>query len=252
MAAFTKPINAIHKTEKLACWSIVLFLVLDNLGVDVTALVASLGAVAVAVAVAVALAVQNIPGDLFASFSIVFDKPFVVGDFLIIDKYLGSVGRVGLKNTSLRSLTGEQLVFSNSDLLASRIQNYGKMKERRVAFTIGVTYDTPRAELEQIPTMLKTVIENQQQIRFDRPHSKSYGDFSLVFEIVYYVSSPDYKVYMDIQQAINPGSHEQIEVKASNLPIQPKHCFSNNRLNNVLYWNILDSLCQQRLRKEYN
>jgi len=198
---------AVSIVARIASWSIVLLLVLDNLGVNVTALVASLGVGGVAVA----LAVQNILGDLFASFSIVFDKPFGVGDFLIIDKYLGSVERVGLKTTRLRSLTGEQLVFSNSDLLASRIQNYGRMEERRVDFSIGVTYDTPRSELKRIPQMLQGVIDNQQQTRFDRAHFKSYGDFSLVFEIVYYVISPDYNLYMDIQESINLGIHEQFE-----------------------------------------
>lgn len=127
---------AIGIVGRIVIWSVVLLLILDNLGVNVTALVASLGVGGVAVA----LAVQNILGDLFASFSIIFDKPFVVGDFLAIDKYVGSVEHVGLKTTRLRSLTGEQLVFSNSDLLGSRIQNYGRMKERRVAFEIGVTY----------------------------------------------------------------------------------------------------------------
>lgn len=198
---------AIGIVARLVSWSIVVLPVLDNLGVDVTALVASLGVGGVAVA----LAVQNILGDLFASFSIVFDKPFVVGDFLKIDKHLGSVERVGLKTTRLRSLTGEQLVISNSDLLGSRIQNFGKMKERRVAFNIGVTYETSRKQLECIPPMIEAIIKNQRNTRFDRAHFKAYGDFSLEFEIVYYVSTPDYNVYMDIQQSINLEIHEQFE-----------------------------------------
>jgi small-conductance mechanosensitive channel len=198
---------AIGIVARIVLWSVVLLLVLDNVGVDVTALVASLGVGGVAVA----LAVQNILGDLFASFSILFDKPFVVGDFLAIDKYVGSVEHVGLKTTRLRSLTGEQLIFSNSDLLGSRIQNYGRMRERRVAFNIGVTYQTPRDKLERIPQLLRAVVENQQRTRFDRAHFKSYGDFSLIFEIVYYVDTADYNVYMDIHQAVNLGIHEQFE-----------------------------------------
>ncbi len=198
---------AIGIVSRLFIWSVVVLLILDNLGVNVTALVASLGVGGVAVA----LAVQNILGDLFASFSIIFDKPFVVGDFLKIDNYVGSVEHVGLKTTRLRSLTGEQLVFSNSDLLGSRIQNFGRMNERRVAFEIGVTYQTPRAKLERIPEILQRVIENQKQTRFDRSHFRSYADFSLVYESVYYVDVPDYNVYMDIQQAINLGIHEQFE-----------------------------------------
>ncbi len=206
-AAAATGLYVIGIVGRIVIWSIVLLLILDNLGVNVTALVASLGVGGVAVA----LAVQNILGDLFASFSIIFDKPFVVGDFLAVDKYVGSVEHVGLKTTRLRSLTGEQLVFSNSDLLGSRIQNYGRMKERRVAFEIGVTYQTPREKLERIPQMLQEVIEQQSRTRFDRAHFKSYGDYSLVFETVYYVDTPDYNVYMDIHQRVNLGIHEKFE-----------------------------------------
>jgi small-conductance mechanosensitive channel len=198
---------AIGIVGRLILWSVVLLMILDNLGVNVTALIASLGVGGVAVA----LAVQNILGDLFASFSIIFDKPFVVGDFLVIDDYMGSVEHVGLKTTRVRSLTGEQLVFSNSDLLGSRIRNFGRMNERRVAFEIGVTYQTSRDKLKRIPDMLKAAIEKQSQTRFDRAHFKSFGDFSLIFETVYYVGVPDYNVHMDIQQAVNLGIHEAFE-----------------------------------------
>lgn len=198
---------AIGLVARMVIWTLVILLALDNIGVNVTTLVASLGIGGVAVA----LAVQNILGDLFASFSIVFDKPFVVGDFLIIDTHMGVVERVGLKTTRLRSLTGEQLIFSNSDLLNSRVRNYGRMQERRVTFEIGVTYDTPRDKLKQIPDILRNAIEQQPKTRFDRAHFKAYGDFSLIFETVYYVSVPDYNTYMDIQQEVNLGIHEQFE-----------------------------------------
>ena len=180
---------------------------LDNLGYNVTALIAGLGVGGVAVA----LAVQNILGDLFASLSILFDKPFVVGDFLIVDEHMGSVEHVGLKTTRVRSLSGEQLIFSNSDLLKSRLRNYGRMYERRVAFQTGVTYETPREKLKLIPGIMRAAIEAQQKTRFDRSHFAAYGDFSLNFETVYYVLGPDYNLYMDIQQAINLQIHEQFE-----------------------------------------
>jgi len=151
----------------------------------------------------VALAAQNILGDLFASLSIVLDKPFVVGDFLIVGDFLGSVEKVGVKTTRLRSLSGEQLVFSNNDLLGSRIRNYGRMFERRVLFSIGVIYQTPPDKLRLAATILREAVQAQDKVRFDRAHFKSYGDFALSFEVVYYVLSPDYNVYMDIQQAIN-------------------------------------------------
>ncbi|MGD2112952.1 MAG: mechanosensitive ion channel family protein [Gammaproteobacteria bacterium] len=192
-------VNAMGYVGRLILWAVVLLLVLDNLGVDVTALVAGLGVGGIAVA----LAVQNILGDLFASLSIVLDKPFNIGDFLIIDEYMGSVENIGLKTTRIRSLSGEQLVFSNADLLKSRIKNYGRMFERRVVFKVGVTYQTPHDKLQHIPGIIRAAVEAQEPVRFDRSHFQSYGDFALLFETVYYVLKPDYNIYMDIQQAIN-------------------------------------------------
>jgi small-conductance mechanosensitive channel len=200
-------LNLLNFLSRIVIWSLVLLLVLDNLGVNITALVAGMGVGGIAVA----LALQAILGDLFASLSIVLDKPFVVGDFLIIGDLLGTVEYVGLKTTRLRSLSGEQLVFSNSDLLNSRIRNYGRMYERRVLFKIGVTYQTSRENLVKIPMIIRKAIEQQNKTRFDRSHFMEYGDFSLNFESVYYVLGPDYNEYMDIQQAINLNIHEQFE-----------------------------------------
>lgn len=184
---------------QVGVWAIVFLLVLDNLGVNITALVAGLGVGGIAVA----LAAQNIISDLFASLSIVLDRPFVLGDFLAIDDLYGNVEKVGLKTTRVRSLSGEQLVFSNNDLLNSRIRNYGQMVERRIVFTIGVVYQTPHEKLEQIPAIIEDVLIKQELARFDRAHFRQYGAYSLDFEIVYYVESSDYKLYMDIQQAVN-------------------------------------------------
>jgi len=184
---------------RVTIWSFVLLAVLDNLGVNITTMIAGLGVGGIAVA----LAAQNILGDLFASLSIVLDKPFVVGDFLIIGEFLGSVEKVGIKTTRLRSLSGEQLIFSNNDLLSSRIRNYGRMFERRVLFSIGVTYQTPADKLKSIPDLLRAAVESQETVRFDRAHFQKYGDFALIFEVVYYVLSADYNEYMNIQQAVN-------------------------------------------------
>jgi small-conductance mechanosensitive channel len=200
-------LNILNFISKIVLWSLVFLLVLDNLGVNITALVAGMGVGGIAVA----LAVQTILGDLFASLSIVMDKPFVIGDFLIVGDLMGSVEYVGLKTTRLRSLSGEQLVFSNSDLLNSRIRNYGRMFERRVVFNLGVTYQTPRDQLVKIPTIVREAVEQQEKSRFDRSHFKEYGDFALLFESVYYVLGPDYNEYMDIQQAINLHIHECFE-----------------------------------------
>ena len=180
-------------------WIFVLLLGLDQLGFDITALVAGLGVGGIAVA----LATQNILGDLFASLSIVLDKPFVVGDFIVVDNLRGTVERVGIKTTRIRSLDGELLVFANADLLKSRIQNYQRMMERRVLFSVGVTYQTQNEKVGRITQWLREAVEAQPGTRFDRAHFKEYGDSALVFEIVYYVLTRDYNTFMDVQQAIN-------------------------------------------------
>jgi small-conductance mechanosensitive channel len=192
-------VRALGFLGTVALWSVLLLVTLDNLGIDVTALVAGLGVGGIAIA----LAVQNILGDLFASLSIVLDKPFVYGDFIIVDDLLGTVEHIGLKTTRVRALSGEQLVFANSDLLKSRIRNYKRMMERRAVFSLGVTYQTPREALARIPTMVREAVEAQPDTRFDRAHFKEFGGSSLNFEVVYYVLVPDFNIYMDRQQAIN-------------------------------------------------
>jgi small-conductance mechanosensitive channel len=153
--------------------------------------------------VAVALAVQSILGDLFASLSIVIDKPFVIGDFVIVDEYMGTIEHVGLKTTRIRSLGGEQIVFSNSDLLKTRIRNYKRMRERRVLFGFGVLYQTPIDVVEKIPDLMRAIVEARKNVRFERAHFKAFGESSLDFEVVYWMLDPDYNLYMDVQQAIN-------------------------------------------------
>ena len=186
---------------RLGLWVLILLVALDTWGVDITALIAGLGVGGIAVA----LAVQNILGDLFASLSIVLDKPFVIGDFIIVGDLMGTVEHIGLKTTRVRSLSGEQLVFSNNDLLSSRIRNYKRMQERRALFTFGVTYQTPDTDLARIPDVVREVVEAQENTRFDRAHFARYGPSSLEFEVVYYMLVPDYNAYMDTQQAINLG-----------------------------------------------
>lgn len=200
-------VSALAFLGKLVLFAILLLLALDNLGIDVTALIAGLGVGGIAVA----LAVQNILGDLLASLSIVFDKPFVLGDFIIVGDQMGTVEKIGLKTTRIRSLSGEQLIFANNDLLQSRVRNFKRMYERRVVFSVGVTYQTPHARLQQIPVTLREIVESQERVRFDRAHFKQLGDSALIFEVVYYVLAPDYNLYMDIQQAINLAICERFE-----------------------------------------
>ena len=198
-AASVTTISALGFAGKMLLWGVIMLVALDNLGVNITALVAGLGIGGIAVA----LAAQNILGDLFASLSIVMDKPFVLGDTILVGDFIGTVEHIGLKTTRLRSISGEQLIFTNGDLLQSRIRNFKRMSERRVVFTAGVVYQTPADKLARIPHMIKDIITAQPLTRFDRVHFKSFGDFSLNFEAVYFVLSADFVIYMDTQQAVN-------------------------------------------------
>jgi small-conductance mechanosensitive channel len=199
-------LSIISFVVNVVIWAMVLLLTLDNLGIDITALIAGLGIGGIAVA----LAVQNVLGDLFASLSITLDRPFVVGDFLILGDFLGSVEYIGIKSTRLRSLSGEQIIISNSDLLGSRVRNYGRMQERRVVFATRVTYQTPVEHVEQIPALIRQIIESQPGTRFDRCHFAQHAPASLDYETVYYVLSADFNKYMDIQQAINLRLHREL------------------------------------------
>lgn len=184
---------------RVALWLVIFLMVLDNFGVNITALVASLGIGGIAVA----LAMQNILRDLFGSLSIVLDKPFVVGDFIIIDDIAGTVEYIGLKSTRIASLSGQQVVFSNSDMLKSRVHNYKRMQMRRILFEIKVSRDINQRQLHLIPDILREAIEAQPHARFDRAHFRGFGASSLDFESVYFVDTSDYNVYMDVQQEIN-------------------------------------------------
>jgi len=192
-------LSGVEWAGKSIIWAIAVLLGLENIGVDVTGLVAGLGIGGIAVA----LAAQNILGDLFSAFSIFIDKPFVIGDYLKVSDQMGTVENIGMKTTRLRSLTGEQLIFGNSDLVSSRIQNFGRLNERRANFTVGVTYDTPKDKIERIPSMIREIVESQDQVRFDRSHFREFGDSALVFDTVYFVLVPAFQVKMDAQQAIN-------------------------------------------------
>lgn len=182
-------------------WVIVLLAMLDNVGVNITALVASLGIGGVAVA----LAVQTILSDLFASISIGLDKPFEAGDFIVFGTVAGSIEHVGLKTTRIRSLGGEQIVCSNTELLKQTIQNYKRMQQRRIVFSIRVTYRTPVDQVAAVPGIIRAQIERQPDTRFDRAHLARMAESALEFEAVYYVMSADYNRYMDLQQAIYLG-----------------------------------------------
>lgn len=191
-------INLLGILARLVLFVLLFLLALQSFGIDVTALITGLGIAGVAVA----LAVQNVLGDLLASLSIALDKPFVIGDFIVVDTMKGTVEEIGIKTTRVRSLSGEQLVFSNAELLKARIANFGRMSERRVAFTLTVEYSTPPELVERIPGMVREIVTAESMTRFDRSHFNAFGDSALLIETVYFVLSPDYNVHADIQQRI--------------------------------------------------
>jgi small-conductance mechanosensitive channel len=184
---------------KIIVYSVIFLSMLNNLGIDVTALITGLGIGGVAVA----LALQNILTDLFSSLTIVLDKPFVVGDFIVVNDFMGTVEFIGIKTTRLRSISGEQLIFGNGDLLQSRIRNFKRMNERRIAQNLTVTYQTSAEMLNKIPTLVKCIIDPIESVRFDRCHFLRFKDSSLEFELVYWVESAEFNDYADKAHKIN-------------------------------------------------
>ncbi len=202
-----KQLRGITAVINILVWVLGLVLLFDNLGYNVTAIITGLGIGGIAVA----LAAQNILGDLFNYFVIFFDRPFEIGDYIVVDDKRGTVEYIGLKSTRLKSLTGEQLVISNSNLTSSRVHNFKRMDERRLLFTLGIVYETPLEKVKEIAPLLRKIIEEQPKARFDRAHFAAFGSYSLNFEVVCFVSTADYNEYMDVQQAINYRVLEEFE-----------------------------------------
>lgn len=194
-----KQLNGVMLIVNALIWILGLLFLFDNLGYNVTTIVAGLGIGGIAIA----LAAQNILGDLFNYFVIFFDRPFEVGDSINVDGKAGTVEYIGIKTTRVRSLTGEQLVFSNSDLTKSRIHNFKRMDRRRVVLTLGVVYETTHEQLTKIPALIEEIIKTETGVTFDRAHFAKFGAYSLDFEVVYFVESAEYLVYMNLQQQIN-------------------------------------------------
>lgn len=192
-------IQAVGYAVRFMLWGLLVVTALQNFGINVTALVTGLGIGGIAIA----LAVQNILGDLFAALAIVLDKPFVVGDAVQVDAVNGTIEHVGLKTTRIRSISGEQVIIANADLLKSRIRNYKRMELRRAAFDLEIAFDTPPDKVAKIPDMVKQVVEMQPNTRFERSHLLAIADTGLRIESVYYVLDPDYNLYADVQHAIN-------------------------------------------------
>lgn len=192
-------LNILRFVAVMIVWIIAVLMLLTNLGVKVGPLIAGLGIGGVAIA----LALQNLLGDLFASLSIALDKPFRVGDFLAIGEERGTVEQIGIKSTRLRSVTGEQIVMSNGDVLKSRVRNYGLIPERRAELQLRIAYETPRKLIAEVPKMIEAAIRAENKVRFERAHFARYGDYAFIFEAVYYVQDSELQAFMDAQQSIN-------------------------------------------------
>lgn len=206
-ATLEQSLNALVPAIKILVWAIGLVFLIDNLGFDITAVVAGLGIGGLAIA----FAAQGILGDLFSYCSILLDRPFEIGDFVVVGDLVGTIERIGIKTTRLRSLSGEELVAANTDLTTSRIQNYKRMQRRRIAFSVGVTYETSTEQMKLIPGLIQAAIDETDGVTFDRAHFNSFGDFSLNYDVVYYVETSDYTVYMNAQQTINLALKEAFE-----------------------------------------
>lgn len=222
-------LRAVSFISRLIVWSLLLLFALDNLGVNVGTMIAGLGIGGIAIA----LALQNTLSDLFCFVSILLDKPFTIGDFVIVGDYMGTVEHVGIKTTRIKSLHGEQIIVSNNDMVSSRIKNYKRMEERRVSFTIGVVYDTAADKLARIPDMIKQIIQTAPHTRLDRVHFARFGDFSLNFECVYYVLTSDYNAYMDIQQSINYATFRKFEAESIEFAFPTQTLHVNSPVKNA-------------------
>jgi small-conductance mechanosensitive channel len=192
-------VEALSYVARLVLWVLIVLVGLESFGIKVTALVAGLGIGGIAVA----LAVQNILGDVFAALSILFDKPFVVGDLIEVGPYSGTVLHIGIKSTRLRSATGEQIILSNGELLKSGVRNYERFGQQRAVLTIRITPDTPEEKARAVPQIIREVIERQAGVTFSRSHLKTLTDNSFEYETVYYLSAPQPASLLDVQQEIN-------------------------------------------------
>lgn len=191
---------------RVAIWSIVVLVVLDNLGVEVGSAIAGLGIGGIAVG----LALQSVLKDTFASVAIILDKPFEVGDFVIVDDLAGKIEHVGVKTTRIRSLGGEELVFGNDHLLSSRIRNYKTLRERRVLFSFGIAFETSNAKVRELSRIVREIVEGAGDTRFDRAYVKEFTDSGLLFEVAYYVLHADFATMMDVRQRINVDLHQRL------------------------------------------
>ena len=201
-----KQLGGLMLLINIIIWVVGIVFLLDNLHYNVTTIITGLGIGGIAIA----LAAQNILGDLFNYFVIFFDRPFEAGDFIVVDDKMGTVEYVGIKTTRIRALGGEQIIIGNSNLTGSRMHNFKRLVNRRVVFNLNLDYRTPVEKIRIVPGLIRSIVEKQNPVMFDRAHFASFGDWSLKIETVYFVLDPDYNRFMNIQQAINLEIYETL------------------------------------------
>ena len=189
----------VTQLTKIVIWGVAILILLQNLGIQISVLLGGLGLAGLAIG----FAIQSILEDIFAFFSIYFDKPFEIGDFIIIGEEKGTIEKIGIKSTRIRSLQGQELVISNRELTSKQIHNYRKMKERRIVFNFGVTYETEYEKLKKINTIVEKIFDGIKEARLDRVHFHEFAASSLNYEVVYYVVHPDSYTYMNTQESVN-------------------------------------------------
>ncbi|MGE3609810.1 MAG: mechanosensitive ion channel family protein [Bacteriovoracaceae bacterium] len=214
--AVATSISLIQLLFKMTLFTLILLFTLHNIGIKITTIIAGLGVGGIAVA----LGLQKILGDLFSSLSIVLDRPFIIGDFVVLDQYMGEVEKIGLKTTRIRSLSGEQIIISNSDLLATRIRNFKRMRERRIAFIMRLPFQTSTHQLKSAVQTISSIVSSQERVRFERCHFMNFGTHSLEIETVYWILHDDYNIYMDIQQKIFFEIHDAFSAQGLKLAYQ--------------------------------
>jgi small-conductance mechanosensitive channel len=200
-------IKLLSKIVKIVLWAIGILMVLSNLGVDVTSLVAGLGVGGIAVA----FALQGVLGDLFASFSIFIDQPFKVGDYVQAGAESGTIKKVGMKTSRIKTLSGEELVVLNTDIGSARVRNFSRMEKRRIKYDIGVVYGTSSKKLKEIPKIIEEIVKKEKDATFGRVRFTTFGDFALIFEVLYHINESDFDLYLEVQERINLGIYEEFE-----------------------------------------
>jgi small-conductance mechanosensitive channel len=204
----------LKKVIQVLVFSVALLAILGVVGIDLSTIVVGLGVGGIAIA----LALQNILSDLFSAFSIYFDRPFEIGDFIVIGNYSGTVKKVGIRSTRIKLLQGEEMVISNKELLSQPVRNFKKLKRRRILFNLIVDNDTSIEKLKKIPDLIAKVIDKTEMAKLDRVHFRRFGTFGLDFEIVYFINTGDYKTYMDVQQHVNYGIYMEFEKEGISMP----------------------------------